>query len=81
MSTPEFPTPTRIRGRLFFDRHSFENYKRRLLGLPPLERDPKAPIELVPANRVSEELGRNRRTIGRRIAESKNTAAVDGQAG
>ena len=69
--SPEFPAPTRIRRRLFFERHEIENYKRRLLGLPALERDPREPIELVSAIQVSEELGRHRRTIGRRIAESK----------
>jgi hypothetical protein len=68
MSTPpDFPTPTRIRGRLFFDRHAFENFKRKLLGLEPLERDPKAVIELVPAGQAATELGRHRRTLGRRI--------------
>jgi len=72
---PEFPAPTRIRRRLYFDRHEIENYKRRILGLPALERDPKTPIELVAANQVSEELGRHRRTIGRRIAESQSAVA------
>jgi hypothetical protein len=64
---PKFPTPTRIRGRLFFDRYEIERFKRALLGLPALERDPKAPIELVTANQFSAEIGRHRRTLGRRV--------------
>jgi len=75
MLKPEFPAPTKIRGRLFFDRHEFENYKRGLLGLPILERDPRAPIELVSANQVSDELGRHRRTIGRRVLEIQRRTA------
>jgi hypothetical protein len=76
MSKPEFPTPTKIRGRLFFDRHEFENYKRGCLGMPFLERDELTPIELVSAVQASHELGRNRRTIGRRIRESQAAAAA-----
>jgi hypothetical protein len=72
---PEIPTPTRIHGRLFFERHEIENYKRRLLGLPALERDPREPIELVSAIQVSEEFGRHRRTIGRRILDAQRRAA------
>jgi hypothetical protein len=72
---PEFPTPTRIGRRLFFDRHVIENYKRELLGLPLLERDPREPIEFVGAIQVSEELGRHRRTLGRRILAAQRTAA------
>ena len=76
MSKPEFPTPTKIRGRLFFDRHDIENYKRGILGLALFERDPKAPIELVSAIQVAEEMGRHRRTIGRRILEARRAAEV-----
>jgi hypothetical protein len=72
---PEIPTPTRIRGRLYFERLAIENYKRRLLGLPLLERDPREPIELVSAIQVSEEFGRHRRTIGRRILDAQRRAA------
>jgi len=71
MSKPECPAPTNIGGRLYFERHEIENYKRALLGLPLLERDPRVPIELVPAGRFAEELGRSRRTLGRRLAEKK----------
>jgi hypothetical protein len=70
----ELSTPVRINRRLFFDRHELENAKRRVLGLPLLERDPTAPIELVPAPQVAEELGRSRRTIGRRIREAQLAA-------
>ncbi len=80
MSKPEanFPTPTRIRGRLFFERVAIENYKRALLGLPLLERDPREPIELVSAIQVAEEFGRHRRTIGRRILDAQRPAASEG---
>jgi hypothetical protein len=64
---PEFPPPYRHRGRLMWDRHGFENYKRALMGLPPLERDPHAPIVFVTATQLAEELPYGRRTIGRRV--------------
>ena len=73
-TTPEFPTATRIRGRIYFDRFEVERFKRALLGLPALERDPRAPTELVTANQFSEELGRHRRTLGRRLVESQRAA-------
>jgi hypothetical protein len=59
----EFPAPIRDRGRLIWDRHDIENYKRSLLGLPPLERDPNASIVFVTAKQISEELPYGRRTI------------------
>ena len=75
MAKLQLPAPTRINGRLFIERHQFENAKRAALGLPLLERDPTAPIELVPASTVAEELGRHRRTIGRRFLESQRARA------
>ena len=33
--TPEFPAPVRFGGRLRFDQHEHENYKRSLAGFPP----------------------------------------------
>jgi hypothetical protein len=69
MSTapPEFPAPFRHAGRLVWDRHDTENYKRALIGLPPLERDPQKPIEFVTARTLTAELPYGRRTIGRRV--------------
>ncbi len=58
-------------GRLFFDRHEVENYKRALLGLPLLERDPQTPIQLVSANQFADELGKHRRSLGRQIRETQ----------
>jgi len=69
-STIEFPAPRKLNGRLFWDRLDIENYKRALLGLPPLDRNPSTPIELVPASQVTREVGFGRRTLGRRIAAS-----------
>jgi hypothetical protein len=63
----DFPTPTRIGGRLFFDRHEVENHKRKLMRLTPIERDPSAPIVFVTAQQISDELQIDRRTLGRRI--------------
>ena len=65
--TSEFPQPTSIGGRHFFARHEVENYKRKLMGLTPTERDPVAPITFVTAQQLSDELQINRRTLGRRI--------------
>jgi hypothetical protein len=64
---PEFPAPYRHAGRLMWDRHNVENYKRALMGIPPVERDPNAPIHFVTAKQLAEELPYGRRTIGRRI--------------
>jgi hypothetical protein len=56
----QLPEPTRINGRLFFERHQLENAKREVLGLPLLPRDPAAVIELVPAPRAAVECGKSR---------------------
>jgi hypothetical protein len=68
-STPEFPAPLRLNGRLFFDRHAIENFKRAAFGLPPEERTSE--IKLIPAGQVAKEFGFARRTLGRRVAESE----------
>jgi hypothetical protein len=67
MTTIDFPAPFRHAGRLVWDRFLVENYKRALMGLPPLERDPNAPIVFVTAKQLAEELPYGRRTIGRRV--------------
>jgi hypothetical protein len=64
---PDFPAPFRHGGRLVWDRHSTENYKRSLMGLPPVERDPQAPIVFVTAKQLADELPYGRRTLGRRV--------------
>jgi hypothetical protein len=65
---PEFPAPLRLNSRrLAWDRFEVENYKRRLLGLELLERDPSKPIVLVTARDLEAELPYGRRTLGRRI--------------
>jgi hypothetical protein len=66
-ASSEFPQPTRIGGRLMFDRHDVENHKRQLMGLTPTDRDPAAPITFVTTGQISNELQINRRTLGRRI--------------
>jgi hypothetical protein len=77
MSTSaEFPTPIRLRGRLFFRRADLELYKRSLLaehGLLKLDQQFIAPAieELVTAEQAARELGCGRRTLGRRIARKK----------
>jgi hypothetical protein len=48
-------------------RHDVENYKRALMGMPPIERDPETPITFVTAKQVTAELPYGRRTIGRRV--------------
>ena len=63
----DFPAPFRHAGRLMWDRHEVENYKRSLIGLAPLERDAKEPISLVTARQLTAELPYGRRTIGRRV--------------
>ena len=63
----DFPISTISGARHFFARHEVENYKRKLMGLTPVERDPAAPITFVTAQQLSDELQINRRTLGRRI--------------
>jgi hypothetical protein len=66
-NTAEFPAPFRHNGRLVWDRFEIENYKRALIGLSPLERDPNTPITFVTAKQLSAELPFGRRTLGRRV--------------
>ena len=65
--SPDFPAPFRHGGRLVWDRHEVENYKRSLIGLPPVERDPQTPISFVTARQLTAEFPYGRRTIGRRV--------------
>jgi hypothetical protein len=68
MSTlPEFPAPIRFGGRLRFDQHEHENYKRALAGLPALERGEAEPIRFIDASIVCADLAIDRRTLGRRV--------------
>jgi len=68
MCQHEFPTPTRLGGRLYWNRADLENFKRALLGLPQIAANESARIELVPASQVTSEFGFGRRTLGRRVA-------------
>jgi hypothetical protein len=63
----QFPTPSRVNGRLYFDRYAVENFKRQLAGLGPVERNPREPITFIDATKVANELGVCRRTVGRMI--------------
>jgi hypothetical protein len=70
-----FPRVTTQNGRRFVARHDLENYKLALAGLPPVERDAKAPIEFVPFRRTAEELGICVRSVERRVAAAASKAA------
>ena len=48
----EFPISTISGGRHFFARHEVENYKRKLMGLTPIDRDQAAPIMFVTAQQL-----------------------------
>ena len=63
----DFPTPVRVGGRLFFERHEVENHKRKLMRLAPVERDSSKSISFATANQVCDELQIDRRTLGRRV--------------
>jgi hypothetical protein len=63
----DLPTPGRVNGRLYFDRHAVENFKRQLVGLGPVERNPREPITFIDATTVANELGVCRRTVSRLI--------------
>jgi hypothetical protein len=64
---PKFPMPIRFGGRLRFDLHEHENYKRALAGLPAVERREAEPIRFVDASAVCVDLAIDRRTLGRRV--------------
>jgi hypothetical protein len=64
---PAFPAPVRFGGRLRFDQHEHENYKRALAGLPVVERGKNEPIRFVDATAVCSDLSIDRRTLGRRV--------------
>jgi hypothetical protein len=68
-TSPDFPAPFRLNGRLLWDRFDVENYKRGLMGLPSVERDPQAPITFVSAKQLTAELPYGRRTLGRRVKD------------
>jgi hypothetical protein len=72
----KFPALIRQNGRLYGERGAFENYKRLLAGLPPLNLDANRPVELIPAKQIAAEMGFGRRTLGRRIKEQGAPAAV-----
>jgi hypothetical protein len=65
--SPKFPAPIRFGGRLRFDLHEHENYKRALAGLPAVKRSDAEPIRFVDASVVCGDLAIDRRTLGRRI--------------
>jgi hypothetical protein len=66
-SQPEFPAPIRFGGRLRFDAHEYENFKRALAGLPAVERREAEPIRFVDAAAVCTDMAIDRRTLGRRV--------------
>jgi hypothetical protein len=63
----QFPAPIRFGGRLRFDHHEHENYKRALAGLPAVERGEGESIRFVDASAVCADLAIDRRTLGRRV--------------
>jgi hypothetical protein len=77
---PEFPAPYRHSGRLMWDRHELENYKRALMGLAPVERDPNAPIVFVKAKQLETEMPFGRRTTGRRVKGRTIESRAEGAA-
>ena len=68
---PQFPTPIRSNGRLYFSRIALEQHKAALLawatgGAPVLSAVP-AVDSFVPAPQAAAEFGFHRRTLSRRI--------------
>jgi predicted DNA-binding transcriptional regulator AlpA len=80
IQNPNFPTPVRMNGRLFFLRSELEYYKSKLIAEAVGSSVPAGkpiPIEIfVPANEVAKEFGLSRRTIGRRIRRNSGTRIV-----
>jgi hypothetical protein len=75
LTPPQFPEIGWIKGRGYIQRSALDSYKAELLafaqGVPPVCQPPIQPDPLVPLKQVCAELGVGRRTVGRRIAESK----------
>jgi hypothetical protein len=77
---PQFPAPFRRNGRLFWDRHDIENFKRALIGLAPLERDPTVPITFVTSREVTAQMPFGRRTVGRLVqGRERDLVAAEAQ--
>jgi hypothetical protein len=74
-TTPELPAPCRDprSQRLFWDAFEVENYKRALLNMPPLERDPSEPIKLLTSRDLEAQLPFGRRTIARMVGGRERT--------
>jgi hypothetical protein len=75
----EFPAPIRFGGRLRFDQHEHENYKRALAGLPVVERGEAEPIRFIDAAAICADLAIDRRTLGRRVKGRVRSEAVSPQ--
>jgi hypothetical protein len=75
-----FPDVTWIKGRGYVARSALNRYKAALLGFAlgvvPVEPSRVDPDPLVPLKAVAAELGVGRRTIGRRIVESRSGEAA-----
>ena len=67
----EFPPAIDQNGRMFFVEAHIENYIRRLAGAPEVA---TKDVRLIPAAEAARRLGVHRRTIGRRVYESKAAA-------
>jgi hypothetical protein len=77
----ELPAPHRRAGRLWWDRHEIENYKRLLMGLAPVERDPNSPIVFVSARQLTVEIGVGRRSLGRYVRKAAGLQASPASVG
>jgi hypothetical protein len=65
------------KNRRFLEKLAFENYKRQLAGLPLLERDPHAPIQLITFRQAHQDLGVCEKTLERRLAPKGAAANSD----
>jgi hypothetical protein len=73
---PSIPLPTSIGGIDYFTRWQAENYKRALLGAPPLTGEPEK-IELITIRALASEMNIHPKTIKRRVAEARRATVSD----
>jgi hypothetical protein len=77
---PRFPKVHFLKGRGYMFRSALNQYKAELqaftLGVAPVAIPAIDPDPLVPLTKVASELGVGRRTIGRRIVESRGSEAA-----
>jgi len=76
-SLPLIPLPRLVGGVLRFLGHEWEEYKRKITGLPPFTARQPGKLELVSVKTAARELDVSTQTIKRRIHAARRAAAAN----